>query len=158
ELSDSVTSFQAVAFAHTLDGRLGAATRLIESQLPFTLAPKVPVEVTSTDRIDLPVAVNNNSDNGRSVQLKLAEHKGLDLLAGKVEESLDVTRKSGARRTFSFRPRQGEDKAELRVEGRTDALGDAVRETIRVVPDGFPVAGSSSDLLERSATHKLQLP
>jgi len=42
ELCDSVTSFQVTAYAHTLDGRLGAATHLLDSRLPFTLQPKLP--------------------------------------------------------------------------------------------------------------------
>ena len=105
------------------------------------------------------MAVSNNTDFGRSVRLKLTEHKGLDLLAGKTEDTFDLTRDSRARRMFSLRPKSGEDKAQVRVEGTTEPLAiDAVLETIRVVPDGFPVAGSSSDLLEKSATHKVQLP
>src|SRR5262249_29497073 len=35
-LCDSVTTFQVTAFAHTLDGRLGAATQTLDSRLPFT--------------------------------------------------------------------------------------------------------------------------
>ena len=55
ELCDSVTTFQVTAFAHTLDGRLGAATRKIESRLPFTLSPKLPLEVTASDRLEVPL-------------------------------------------------------------------------------------------------------
>ena len=61
------------AFAHTLDGRLGSATRLLESRLPFTLKPKTPLEVTASDRIDLPLAIANNTDQARQVQLLLAQ-------------------------------------------------------------------------------------
>ena len=39
DLCDSLTTFQVTAFAHTLDGRLGAASQLLESRLPFTLQP-----------------------------------------------------------------------------------------------------------------------
>ena len=69
DLSDSVTTFQATAFAHTPDGRLGAAVGLLESRLPFTLQPATPLEVTASDKIDVPVAVSNNTADKRDVQL-----------------------------------------------------------------------------------------
>ena len=46
DLSDSVTTYRALAFGHTLDGRLGAVTQTFDARLPFTLEPKVPIEVT----------------------------------------------------------------------------------------------------------------
>src|SRR5205085_11450549 len=77
QLCDSTTSFQVTAFAHTPDGRVGSATRLIESRLPFTLKPKTPLEVTASDRLDVPLAVANNTDQARQVKLQLKEHKNL---------------------------------------------------------------------------------
>src|SRR5262249_10102725 len=62
------------------------------------------------------------------------------------------------RKVFSLRPALQEGTAELTFAGKADAFRDAVREKVRVVPDGFPVAGSYSDLLEGSATHKVVLP
>src|SRR2546430_2954119 len=67
ELCDSVTTFQVTAFAHTLDGRLGAATRKIESRLPFTLSPKLPQEVTASDRLEVPLSISNNAPEARKV-------------------------------------------------------------------------------------------
>ena len=52
DLCDSVTTFQVNAVAHTLDGRLGSLTTTFESRLPFTLEPRLPVEVTAGDRMD----------------------------------------------------------------------------------------------------------
>jgi hypothetical protein len=159
ELSDSVTSFQVLAFAHTLDGRLGAATRLVESRLPFTLAQKLPAEVTAGDRLDVAVAVANNTPEKRRVQITLAEHEGLQLLEGLREEGFDLGGESRQRKVFSFRPTLQEGTAKLAVEGRTTPFGlDAIRETVRVVPGGFPVTVASSDLLEKSATHRIKLP
>ncbi len=159
DLSDSVTSFQVTAFAHTLDGRLGAATRSIESRLPFTLALKVPGEVTATDRIDLAVAVANNTSGSRAALLGLTENEGLDLLEGQREQRFDVAGNGRVRKLYRFRPNMTLGTAKVAFEATTAPFAaDAVRETIRVVPDGFPVAGASSDLLEKSVTHRIKLP
>src|SRR5207245_1993599 len=86
-LCDSVTSFRVAVVGHTLDGRLGAFTGTLDSRLPFTIDPKVPVEVSSTDKIDLPVTVVNNTADGREVTLKVAALAGLKLRDGSEKET-----------------------------------------------------------------------
>jgi hypothetical protein len=158
DLCDSVTSFQVAVFAHTADGRLGAAAKTIESQLPFSLAAKVPVEVTAGDRIDVPVAVSNNTDATRDVALKLSSLAGLDLVGGNREAKLHVNPESRGRELLSLKPTLSSGLATLNLEGRAAEHSDALREQVRVVPDGFPASGASGDLLESSATHKVTLP
>src|SRR5262249_22156876 len=82
DLCDSVTTFQATAYAHTLDGRLGSVTATLDSRLPFTLQPKTPIEVTASDKIDVPLSVANNTPEGRAVNLTLDRIEGLTLLTG----------------------------------------------------------------------------
>jgi hypothetical protein len=157
-LSDSVTSFEVTAYAHTPDGRLGAATRRLESRKPFVLSPRLPVEVTATDRIDVPLAVANNTPESRAVAVRLARHTGLTPLDAAREQRLELAGNGQGRRVFSFRPALVEGTARLGFEGGVAPFLDAVDGKINVVPDGFPVARSSSDLLERSATHRVRLP
>jgi anti-sigma factor RsiW len=158
DLCDSVTSFEVTAFAHTLDGRLGAATKLIESRLPFTLNPRVPIEVTATDRVEMALAVANNTHDSRPVQIRLAANEGLALLNGVRDHKMELAALDRARQLYSFRPTLVEGLAKVRVEGTCAPFTDAIEEKFRVVPDGFPVSGASSDLLEKSATHRLRLP
>ncbi|HEY1378997.1 MAG TPA: alpha-2-macroglobulin family protein, partial [Gemmataceae bacterium] len=61
DLSDDVTRYQVLVAAHTLDGRLGALTTEIEARKPFSLEPKLPVEITAGDRIDIPVTLANDT-------------------------------------------------------------------------------------------------
>jgi hypothetical protein len=158
DLCDSVTSFEVTAFAHTADGRLGSATRLIESRLPVTLRPKVPFEVTSGDRIELPVAVSNTTDRTQKVQIGLRGHDNLELLKGGDGE-LSVGPDQTVRRFFHFRPAAQEGDATVRFEGRAGGFDpDAVENTFRVVPQGFPINGAQSDLLEGSASAAVTLP
>src|SRR5207237_10903343 len=64
-----------------------------------------------------------------------------------------------ARRVFSFQPTIAEGTAELRFVGKSDRFGDdAVVRTVPVVPEGFPVVGTVSDVLEGVARHQITLP
>jgi hypothetical protein len=158
QLCDSVTTFQVTAFAHTLDGRLGAATQTLDSRLPFTLQPKTPIEVTASDKIDIPLAVSNNTAERRKVDVEIKEHKGLDLLRGNINSKFDVPANSPLRKLYRFQPSLKEGEASLTFEGKAGSFPDSVRNTFRVVPEGFPVAGSHSDLLEGTASKTVTLP
>jgi hypothetical protein len=159
DLCDSVTNFQVTAFAHTLDGRLGAATRKVEVRLPFTLSPKLPLEVTAGDTIDVPLAVSNNTGERRSVQLTLKQ-RGLKLLRGSASERFTLASPKPVRKLFRFVPAIRDGKALLTFTGKADPFAaDAVRGTIKVVPEGFPVVGAFSDVLEGGgAVHTVELP
>ncbi len=159
DLSDSVTTFQATAFAHTPDGRLGAAVGLLESRLPFTLQPATPLEVTASDKIDVPVTVSNNTADKRDVQLKLMTHDNLKLLDGKELDEFPMDGGKTARPVYRFQPTAEEGMATLEFAGRADPFAaDAVTARFRIVPEGFPVTESRSDLLEGTASHVVDLP
>ncbi len=157
QLPDSVTRFQAAVFAHTLDGRLGAATKFIDSRLPVNLAVKLPPELTDTDRPLVPVSVASTVDRPLDGRLTVTGSEGLEVAREPFGFSVPA---NGSRRfLLPVKPNGRDGKASITLEARGAVFaGDAVKETARVVPDGFPVEGSSSDLLEKSATHKVGLP
>ncbi|MBL8798343.1 MAG: hypothetical protein JNM56_30895 [Planctomycetia bacterium] len=161
ELPDSVTSFQLVAFGHTADGRLGAFTSEFESKKPFNLNAAVPLEVTANDLIDVPVAVDNNTPDARVIRLTVETH-GLTVLPGtENSKTVSLQMKPGERgRTiFRMQPSIKEGTAVVKIKGVTEPFGaDAVRYTINVVPEGFPVSSQLSDVLEGVAQHELMLP
>jgi hypothetical protein len=158
QLCDSTTRFQVTAFAHTLDGRLGSATQSIDSRLPLTVKAATPLEVTSSDRIDLPVNLTNNTTEARKVELSLLEHKGLELLSERGQQELSLPADTTVRRDLRFRPTLAEGTAHLELAGKAGAAEDKVRLSFRVVPEGFPVVGSHSDVLEKSASQSITLP
>jgi hypothetical protein len=156
-LCDSVTTFQVEAFAHTLDGRLGAATAQVRSRLPFTLEPKLPIEVTSTDKVTIPVAVANRTDLRRSVQIKVQSGGLRQSGAGKVD--LGLRANQSRRLLFHFRPTLTEGQARLLFQGLCEPFAeDAVERTIQVVPDGFPIVGAHSGMLEKRDGQTITLP
>jgi hypothetical protein len=158
-LCDSVTSFEALAYAHSLDGRLGAAKQLLVSRLPVTIRHKTPIEVTAGDRIEVPVAITNNTDRQRNIRLLLTNHDNLDLLQGDSAGELAIDSDKTSRRFFSFRPKGQEGEAKIRVEAHTPGFApDAAQVAFRVVPEGFPIVVAKSDVLENSATQTVTLP
>src|SRR6185295_14080974 len=58
-LSDSVTAFRVLADAFDSEGALGSGTSHIEAVKPFSIEPKLPLQVTSGDVIELPVGIIN---------------------------------------------------------------------------------------------------
>jgi hypothetical protein len=152
DLSDQVTSYEVVAYGHTLDGRLGTLTHTLESRIPLAFEAKTPIEVTASDKIDLPVAISNNTDKARDVNIR-AEFSGLTLLGGKASELFQLAADARTRRIYRLQPTLIEGDASLGFTG-----ADNLSRKIRVVPDGFPIVASKSDLLEKSATNEVVLP
>jgi hypothetical protein len=157
DMSDSVTTFEVAVAGHTLDGRIGAVKSEIVSKLPFALTPTVPVEVTSSDVLDLPVSAVNNTGDPRSVEIKVEGKTGLNLL-GPAEAQLSLDGNARTRRIFRLQPMLTDGKAELLVSGKAGEFNDSILRAIRVVPDGFPINGSISDVLEGSSTSAVTLP
>ena len=159
DLSDSTTTFQVTAFAHTLDGRLGAATYDLDSRLPFTLTPKLPIEVTASDKIDVPLSLTNSTGEKRKVSVRVKDLDGLALIKGEQNDEFEMQAGVPLRKLYRFQPTIQEGDATLTFEGKTAPFAaDMVRNTFRVVPEGFPFVGSHSDVLEGSSITTVTLP
>src|SRR5262249_56974597 len=107
----------------------------------------------------VPRPVSNNTREDRGVSLKLTEHPGLELLRGPEDQEFTVPAGKPLRKVYRFQPTLKEGEARLTFEGKTAPFAaDAVRTAFRVVPEGFPILGSHSELLEGSASHTIELP
>ncbi len=157
ELCDSTTTFQVLAAGHTLEGSLGAVTAEFTSRKPLTLEPKLPVEVTAHDRIDIPLALANNTNAPQAVTVAV-HPTGLSLLSGKSTDQLSLRPHERNRLVYRLQPAVVEGETQLRFDGRSGAFTDNIVRTIKVVPEGFPIAGAQSDMLEKTARHELLLP
>jgi alpha-2-macroglobulin-like protein len=157
DLSDAVTRFQVLVLSNTLDGRLGSNSVEIASRLPFTVEPKTPIEVTQTDQIAIPVAVRNELAKKVSVQTT-ARVKGLELQEN-AESSLVLNANETKRTVLHVKPNISDGTASVRVVGKTGGNSDGVERKFTVVPDGFPVDGSQSGVLENAPIeHEINLP
>lgn len=156
ELGDSVTSYQVTAYAHTLDGRLGTQSLNFQANLPFNVQAKLPVEITASDTLQLPVAVANETEDLQQVKLALTmQQLQLD---GPADLHFDLAPQSRVRRLFTLKPSVQEGEATFDIKGSSNAFTDSIRRVIPIVPDGFPIVENRSGELDQIVSHELLLP
>ncbi len=168
-LSQDITQYRVLVAAHTLDGRVGATYHTIEARKPFSVDPKLPQEITSSDVIDVPVRVVNDSDDQRAIrytfdpdQLEFDATRAptARALDGKWTDDVQLAADRSTRRIYRFRAGITEGKAALRVNGTSDpaAEPDIIERVLTVVPEGFPVSDSVSGQIEGTAEAEINLP
>ncbi|HTM21509.1 MAG TPA: alpha-2-macroglobulin family protein, partial [Kofleriaceae bacterium] len=158
-LSDAITGFRAIAEGASGGGLAGHGEAVIQSKLPVSLSVKMPLEVSAGDRIELPVILENETDDVRDVTVA-ASFGPAFRVEGEVPGKL--TLKAGERRSFHPVLRViGNGKVvkdgAIAVAIDTGNLKDAVERNVRVVPLGFPREVSAAGTLERSARHEVDL-
>jgi hypothetical protein len=156
DLSDSVTTFRVRADAHGA-ARIGSGEGEIVSRIPFSLEPKLPLEVNAGDRIDLPVAVNNDTDDPLPVELTFVAGELLEL-AGEPTRELGLPAGNRHREFFALDVTGQKGDAEIEVRGLAGNLADGVRKSVRVVPPGFPVSDSYAGQLTEDQTLVIPMP
>jgi hypothetical protein len=157
DLSDAVTQFQVQVWGHTLDGRLGAVTTDIAARLPFSLDAKLPTEISHTDKVIIPVALSNDADKHFQVKLK-AEADKLKI-QGPAERTVTLDANKSKRELLVLHPAAMQGEAKLRLSGLCEPFAqDSIERGFKIVPEGFPVAGKYSDLLEKTSEHVVKLP
>ena len=163
DLSDSVTTFRVLVDGHAPDGRIGTGGGEIVSRIPFSLQPTLPLEVNAGDRIDLPVAITNDTAEMLPVTVTL-QHGDLVRLQDDARQTL------GARQTLELGPR-GRDRVyfplevigrkgdcQLTFRGTAGPLADAIERRLTVVPPGFPKNVSYGGQIEGRRELVVRLP
>ena len=175
DLSDSVTTFRVLADAHTGDGRIGSGGGEVLSRLPFQIEPKLPLEVTTGDRIDLPVAVINRTAEQQQVQIGLSADGTLQLVGDK-SRTVTVAANDQRREHISLNVTHGSAESdafiELRAVGQVFNLpgsdpragnkpaphSDAVRRKLHVAPSGYPIRESLAGVINGTERLRLKIP
>ncbi len=157
-LNDSVTRFKAFAGAVSKDGALGSVVAEIESVQPFYIEPKIPLEVTSGDIIQLPVALVNGTVSaikGAGVKLDL---KG-DVRVAAIG-TVDLAAKERARRLVELKIGQESKPVDLKLAANAGDYMDTVTRTLRIKPNGFPITASFGGMVsaQKPAANTVTLP
>jgi hypothetical protein len=157
-LSDSVTTFRALADGFTADGALGQGTGLIESVEPFYIEPTLPLEVTMGDIIKLPIGVVNNTEQTwQDVQLKISAPGGIT-----VTPPAPIALKPGQRTRVFARLEIGQvdETAEIAIEAQAGEHRDRVVRPLKVAPKGFPIELALGGRIDSDGkvTHTIDLP
>jgi len=156
--SDAVTAFRATAEGFSEGGAAGGGQVAVASKLPLSLDAKLPLEVSSGDRIQLPVTLANETEDALEATLDARFGAALRLApsAGPASGSGSgatsglptgpVRLAAGERRSF-YVPLDvvaQDGDADVTLAIATRGLRDELKRTIRVVPRGFPFVASAS--------------
>ncbi|MFE8597853.1 MG2 domain-containing protein [Archangium violaceum] len=157
-LNDSVTSFKAFAGGVGDDGALGSAVATIESVQPFYVEPKLPLEVTSGDVIQLPLAlVNGTSETLKGAAVKVG-------LSGDVKASslgaMNLAANERARRILELQVGAQSRPVDVTLTASAGNYVDMVKRTLSIKPNGFPIRASFGGLLSsrQPVVHTVMLP
>jgi hypothetical protein len=136
-LSDAVSSFR-VLTEGVGSGAAGRDETVIKSSLPFSVAVKLPLEVSEGDRVMLPVVLSN--EQNQPLRVDLQSNFGTLLTLEKQVARTSGTIGGGLRDTLYFplsvSGKKGE--SEVRLVAETGGLRDELVRSVRVSPRGFP--------------------
>jgi hypothetical protein len=155
-LSDSVTSFSVLADGFTQNGTLGSSVSHVESVQPFSIEPKMPLQVTSGDVIQLPIGIVN----GMSRELRSAEVTATGAAGLKFTKLGDnpaiLGAKERTRRFLQIDVGEFSGVADLTFDARAGLYRDTVSRKLDVQPPGFPRESATGGLLERNGSKSFE--
>ena len=136
-LSDAVTSFRVLSEG-TGGGAAGRDEAVIKSSLPFSVAVKLPLEVSEGDRVMLPVVLSN--EQNQPLRVDLQSEFGSLLTLEKAVARTSGAIGGGGRETlyFPLTVTGKKGQSEVRFIAETAGLRDELFRPVRVSPRGFP--------------------
>jgi hypothetical protein len=157
-MPDSLTTWKLHGLASTEDGRFGVIDRTFRTFQPFFVDVDAPQVLTVGDELTLPVTLRNYTAHDLSLPVTVATTDWLTLTTGAtVPTHVPASRSVAA--NFGLRARTMTAAGPLRITAAAEREGDAVEKTVRVHPDGEPLAVNASGLLRPgAATMTLDLP
>jgi len=157
-LSDAVTSFRVLADAFGADGSLGAGTATVESVEPFYIEPKLPLEVTAGDLVQLPLSLVNGLDS-EIVQVAVNIATDPEVKPGRIEP-FNIGAKGRIRRILPLSIGHLNGAVDFVLEATSGGFSDKVTRKLRVVPLGFPVEVARGGMTtpNGAARHTVEIP
>ncbi len=155
-LSDGVTSFRVLSEG-VGGGAAGRDETVLKSSRPFSLAVKLPVEVSEGDRIKLPLVLTN--EISRPVQVNLEARFGNLLSLDRPVERTSGALAASARDTLYY-PLTVTGKrglSEVHFVAEASGLRDEITREIAVSPRGFPQHIAKSGRLRESFAQNFDL-
>ena len=142
--NDEISSFRVTVEGIAQDGMIGRTEKTFYTQTPFSLATRIPIEVATGDVLNIPVSLKNNTEkviNGAfSVNAPVAFSSMGSFSA---RQSIQPGENKVVYLAYKVLHQPGEGVLEVAFENQ--GFSDAVSESIKIVPKGFPVGLSFSD-------------
>lgn len=152
-LSDSVTSFRAIADAFDGRGALGTGTSVVESVEPLYAEPKIPLEVTSGDVIDLPIGVVNATVDPLSEATLAANAEGVRV-TGTAGFPRDIPADTRLRQIVGIDTTGFNGSTDVVLDLSAGGYADRVTRPLVVQPNGFPIEIGKGGMLDANSTIK----
>jgi hypothetical protein len=156
-LSDSVTSFRVLADAFDMNGTLGSGTGEIESVQPLSIEPKLPLQITGGDVIQLPIGITNatHRELGRATIMAKAP-SGLTVTLD--DNAPGILRPDERSRRFVQidAARNFSGMANLTFDATAGNYRDSVSRKLDVQPLGFPYELDKGGVLDANSSQSME--
>ena len=136
--SDEVSSFRATVEGIGV-GLPGHTEKKYFTQLPFSMFTKVPAEVVSTDEVDIPLTLKNNTSRILNGTISIDASPAFKLLTP-VSEKQSIPAHSAKTIYLNYRVLNQPGDHNLRIAFKSGGLKDAFSQQVHVSSKGFPVS------------------
>ncbi|MEZ8220358.1 Alpha-2-macroglobulin family N-terminal region [Candidatus Fervidibacteria bacterium JGI MDM2 JNZ-1-D12] len=149
-LADSITTWRLTVLGNSETGKLGSTTLPIRVFQDFFVDIDLPVAFTQGDEVSVPIALYNYLAKTQTVRLRLEVGDGFEILGN--HESL-ITLQPNEVTSIRFRLKAAKlGTHSITVYAYGDAMSDAVKRTVTVLPDGKEFWQTISDQLTGQGT------
>ena len=148
-LSDAVTSFSVQVEGIAGSGLMGRSQHMLKSELPLSVDLKLPVEVSTGDKVKLPMTLINNRD--AEFTLTTEAKFGPLLEAGAAQAMLASLPLEARSRQTLYLPvevKEGRGLNKMALATSAGELSDQLVRELRVVPRGFPFRSFQSGAIQ----------
>ncbi|NLX13765.1 MAG: A-macroglobulin complement component [Phycisphaerales bacterium] len=156
-LSDSITTFRVFADGFNAHGALGQATSAIEAVEPFYIEPKLPLEVTAGDVIELPVALINGTDDELQAKVTIKTHERITITGF---DTITLPPHGRGRGIVNLQIGDISGPIDLTITASAGAYSDSVIRKLEVKPAGFPIETAFGGMLTANSSieHTIVIP
>ena len=155
--SDAITTIRLRADGFSADGALGMSESTVEVRRPFYVEPKIPLEVSAGDRVEIPLVLVNGTSGELPLSFDVKAEGGL-MLANLEGAPKALAPDTATRVLLPVRAGEYRGASTLHVTVNAGAHRDTVVRTVQVVPAGFPIEHAFGGVLEGVAEHTFTIP
>jgi hypothetical protein len=155
-MADSITTWRLTALASSQDGKLGFTTRGVRVFQDFFVDIDLPVSLTQSDEISIPVGVFNYLPEAQQVRLVVEPNDWFELM-GSGEQELTIASNDIEVVYFPIRVLEFGWQG-FQVTAWGEKMSDAIRREVNVVPNGKAIHHTESDWLRESKRVPIEVP
>lgn len=156
-MADSITTWRLTASANNRAGQLGGATHGIRVFQDFFVDIDLPVALTQNDEVSIPISVFNYLDSEQQVALEFEKGDWFEIMEPSNTKTLTLAAFERTAVYFRIKVKKLGMKT-LTCWAFGSKQDDAVRRTIRVLPDGKEFEAVFNGKLTKTIEHSVAIP